>query len=136
MPVFDGEQAPALSELSALQLAYLGDAVYDLMVRGSLLKHNGRMQQMHLAAVSRVRASSQAAALEALLPHLKEEELLYVRKGRNAHPRHQAPRSATTADYSAATGLECLMGYLYVTGQEERLKELFDLSQTNENIGP
>lgn len=130
MPRFDPTQAPALSEVSALQLAYIGDAVYDLMVRSSLLKYNSRMQKMHRAAVKQVRASSQAAALNVLLPYLHDEELDYVRKGRNAHPKHQAPRSATPAEYSASTALECLMGYLYVTGQEERLKELFDIAQT------
>ena len=127
MPVFQEHGAVRLCDLSPLQLAYIGDSVYDLLVRSSLLQSSCRLQRMHLDAVSRVRASAQAKTLSFLLPHLNEDEADYVRKGRNANGHHQAPRSASTADYAAATGLECLFGYLYVTGQEQRLHALYEL---------
>lgn len=132
MPSFQAAGAIPLSELSALQLAYIGDAVYDLLVRSSLLRASTKLRRMHLAAVSKVRASAQAMTLTTLLPHLREQELDYVRRGRNANSHHQPPKGATAADYSAATGLECLLGYLYVTGQEERIQALFDLSMNAE----
>lgn len=128
MPVFASHGEVRLCELSPLHLAYIGDSVYDLLVRGSLLGSRMRMHQMHLAAVRRVKAAAQAQTLEKLMPFLQEEEVDYVRRGRNAHGHHPAPRSASTADYAAATGLECMLGYLYVTGQEDRINELYSLS--------
>lgn len=128
MPVFSDHGQVDLCELSPLQLAYIGDSVYDLLVRSSLLAAGNRVKRMHLDTVSLVRATAQAQTLNSLLSHLNEVELDYVRRGRNAHGHHQAPKSASAADYAAATGLECLMGYLYVTGQEDRLRALFQLS--------
>jgi len=125
MPTFQPTSNQFLCELNPLQLAYIGDSVYDLMVRGHLLLSGKRLHHMHLEATSRVKATSQARSLEILLPHLSEEESDMVRKGRNAHARHQAPKSASQADYCLATGLEAMLGYLYVKGREERLRELF-----------
>lgn len=116
--------------LSPLQLAYIGDSVYDLLVRSSLLKDGGKLRSMHLSATAQVNAVSQARTLQNILPHLNDEELDYVRKGRNAHARHAAPKSATSADYAAATGFETLFGFLYVKGRENRLRELYALSQS------
>ena len=62
--------------------------------------------------------------MQRILPLLSEEEAAVVRRGRNAHPHHSAPKSASAGEYAGATGLEALLGYLYVTGQGERLKEL------------
>ncbi len=128
MPSFGKISRQELMSLSPLQLAYIGDSVYDLLVRGHLLRDNRKLLAMHKSAVARVSAVAQAKTLAALLPHLEEDELEYVRRGRNAHARHSAPKSATVADYAAATGLETLLGYLYVQGREERLKELFQLT--------
>lgn len=128
MPSFRALSRAELSELSALQLAYIGDSVYDLLVKSKLLENRAKLRAMHLAAVGRVRASAQAESLMAILPHLSAEESDYVRMGRNAHSHHQPPRSASAADYAMATALECLFGYLYVTSQEERMQELFLLS--------
>lgn len=129
MPQFDILSQEELKEMSPLQLAYIGDSVYDLMVRSSLLKKKSKLRLIHLRVTGKVNAVSQARTLNKLIPHLSEEELDYVRRGRNAHPRHAVPKSATSADYAAATGFETLFGYLYVHGREDRLKELYALSE-------
>ncbi|HSK68127.1 MAG TPA: ribonuclease III domain-containing protein [Candidatus Limnocylindria bacterium] len=108
-------------ELGPLQLAFIGDAVFSLRVRVGALAQGKGVRAMHMFASTRESAASQANALEILLPALTEPEREIVRRGRNAHAGHQAPRSATTAQYSASTGLEALIGYIYLTGQEERL---------------
>ena len=129
MPQFDILSQEELREMSPLQLAYIGDSVYDLMVRSSLLKNKSKLRLIHLRVTGKVNAVSQALTLHKLIPYLTEEELDYVRRGRNAHSRHAVPKSATSADYAAATGFETLFGYLYVQGREDRLKELYALSE-------
>lgn len=128
MPLYKELSSQELMALSPLQLAFVGDAVYDLMVRGHMLRTLAKPQAMHQGAENRVNATAQARTLRLLEPHLTQEEKDYARKGRNAQPRHPVPRSASSADYSAATALETLFGYLYVTGQQERLAQLFALS--------
>ena len=118
--------------MSPLQLAYVGDSVYDLMVRGSLLKTNCKLRTMHQSATGKVNAVAQAKTLQRILPYLSDEEREYVRRGRNAHARHSAPKSATPADYAAATALETLFGYLYVQGMEDRLREIYEISLESE----
>ena len=115
--------------LSGLQLAYVGDSVHHLMVRASLIRKPARVHEMHSRATERVKASAQAKALERLLPLLTQEETDIVHRGRNAHPRHAAPKSATSGDYAGATGFEALLGFLWLTGDTERLNTLFELSQ-------
>ena len=115
--------------LSPLQLAYIGDSVHALLVRTNLLQKNLLVRDMHRASNEAVSAVSQARELASLLPLLSPEEADIVRRGRNAHPHHSAPKSASTADYAGATGLEALLGYLYVTGQSERIKELLPYIQ-------
>lgn len=111
--------------LSALQLAFIGDAVYNLYMRTNSLKEGKGLRGMHLGTTRRVNAVAQAQALNRVIDLLDEEELDIVRRGRNAHPRHGVPRSATGAQYSASTGFEALIGYHYLTGQAERLDTLF-----------
>ena len=115
--------------LSPLQLAYIGDSVHALLVRTNLLQKNLLVRDMHRASNEAVSAVSQARELARVLPLLSTEEADIVRRGRNAHPHHSAPKSASTADYAGATGLEALLGYLYVTGQSERIKELLPYIQ-------
>lgn len=110
--------------LSPLQLAFVGDSVHALLVRAGLIEKNLLVRDMHRAANEAVSAVSQARELTRLLPALSEEESDVVRRGRNAHPHHGAPKSATVGEYAGATGLEALLGYLFLTGQTERLKEL------------
>ncbi len=121
-------------QLSPLQLAYIGDTVWDLMVRTNLLHTGKNLHNMHCAAISRVNAKAQAQALSRLSDKLTVEEADMVRRGRNAHPRHGAPKNQDPAAYSQATGLETLIGYLYLTGRNERLQELYQMAQQAEAV--
>lgn len=120
------------ANLSALQLAFIGDAVYNLFMRLSALSNGGCVKKLHLGTTSRVNAVAQAQALSAIEPYLSQEEQAIVKRGRNAHARHSAPKSATLAQYCASTGFEALIGYLYLSGQDSRLDELFALIDQNQ----
>ena len=117
-PRLTAEQARMLSPL---QLAYVGDSVHALLVRTGLVQKNLLVRDMHRAANEAVSAVSQARELQRILPLLSEAEAAIVRRGRNAHPHHSAPKSASVGEYAGATGLEALLGYLYLTGQTDRL---------------
>ena len=109
-----------LHGISPLSLAFVGDGVYDLMVRERLVSLANRPNKdLHQLAVQQVRAEAQAAALDKLLPLLTEEETAVYRRGRNAHT------SRTGGAYHKATGLEALFGYLYLAGRVDRVRELF-----------
>ena len=111
--------------LSALALAHVGDAVYELYVRARLSASGlYAAGDLHRATVERVCAPAQAAAAERLLPILTEAEAEVYRRGRNANLRH-IPHGATASEYARATGLEALFGWLYLTGQEARADALF-----------
>ena len=118
----------AINQISALGLAHCGDAVFELLVR-SYLCASGRAanSNLHRATVDLVCAPAQAERAERMLPLLTQEELAIYRRGRNAHV-HQVPKNATCAQYAKATGLECLFGALYLSGQLDRLNELFILT--------
>ena len=111
-------------QLSPLQLAFVGDSVHALLVRTYLIGVDLRVKDMHLCANQAVNAVSQAKALQNILPLLSEEELAIVKRGRNAHPHHSAPKSASTGEYAGATGLEALLGYLYLIGALDRINAL------------
>ena len=123
--------SPALSavevgKISTLGLAYVGDGVYELLVRTWLVTHHHTASlDLHRSAVHYVNASAQADAYEIIAPLLTEEELAVFKRGRNAKV-NQIPPHATSAQYHAATGLEALFGWLYVTGRQERISLLFD----------
>lgn len=133
MPRFRPPDDAFVRALSPLQLAYIGDSVYDLMVRGRLLLSGGRLHAMHLSATAQVNAAAQAQALTRILPYLSEAELDVVRRGRNAHARHQAPKCASQADYCASTAFEALLGMLYLSGREDRLEQLVDLASADQD---
>ena len=118
--------------MSPLQLAFLGDTVWELMVRSRLVAHRENVHHLHQHAVLKVKASSQATSLHRIEQVLTDEEKEIVRRGRNAHARHPAPKHQEQADYQAATGFEALMGYLYLTGQEERIRELYLILENDE----
>lgn len=120
-PLLTKDQA---RQLAPLQLAFVGDAVHALLSRTQLIGQNLKVHDMHLAATRAVNAVSQAKAMQLIFPLLTEEENDMVRRGRNAHPHHGAPKSASVGEYALATGLETLLGYLYLTGQTDRLAEL------------
>ena len=109
------------------QLAFVGDAVYTLLVRENLCKLGKcRSNDLHTSASKYVKAAGQADAFSKIESVLVEKELSYYKKGRNAHNNH-TPKNASEGDYHIATGLETLFGYLYLTKQIDRIYELFDL---------
>lgn len=110
--------------LSPLRLAYIGDAVYDLLVRTWLIHSGAKAGAMHRDAIQKVNAAAQARALRRVAGQLTQTEEDVVRRGRNAHANHGIPRRASPADYKQATGLEALLGFLYLTGQAQRLRAL------------
>lgn len=118
---------------SPLSLAFLGDTVWDLMVRQELLQSQAKAGTLHKIASQRVNAASQAKAISILEPCLTQEELAIYHRGRNAHCHHNPPKNQTPLDYSLSSGLEALVGYLYLTGQNARLHELFQTAFSNEN---
>ena len=118
--------------LNPIQLAYIGDTVWDLLVRSRLIHQGRSVRHMHKDAVTRVNAKAQAGYFRQIEAMLTEEEADVYRRGRNAHAHHAVPKNQEAADYRSATGLEALMGYLYLTGQEERLLTLFKCSQEDE----
>lgn len=119
-----GHRAPDPDRLPSLVLAYLGDAVYELYVRTALLdKEPLRPHDLHDRAVGYVRAEAQALALRDLEPTLSPAERAVVTRGRNARAGH-LPKGAEVVDYRYSTGFEALIGYLYLSGQEERLADI------------
>lgn len=114
-----------LRAISAIGLAHMGDAVYETLVRTWLCVHGKATgKELHRATIALVCAQKQAELAQRVLPQLTEEELAVYKRGRNANV-HAMPRSATPAQYHAATGLECLMGWLYLRGDKERAEQLF-----------
>ena len=118
-----------LHTVSPLNLAFVGDAVYEIMVRERLVcLANRPNKELHQLAVKQVRAEAQAAALDKIFPLLTEQEVSVYRRGRNAHTARSG------GDYHKATGFEAMFGYLYLSGQTERLRELFAITlENNEN---
>lgn len=112
---------------SPVELAFIGDAVYELLVREHIsLTHDAPAAVLHKMAISYVRAEAQHSALEKINGLLTEEEAEMTRRGRNAN-KVTSSKNADPADYRAATGLETLFGYLYITGRNDRIRELFSL---------
>ena len=117
---------PALSEYSGAALAYLGDAVMEVLVRRMLVGRGiGNAGKLSALSLDYVRATNQSRGLEGLLAHLTEEETAVYHRGRNAAGAH--PKSASVNDYRRATGLEALFGYLHLKGDTERLDTLFGI---------
>lgn len=115
-------------ELNPLQMAYVGDTIHDLYVRSMLLSKGMNVGAMHRQAVRMVSAFAQARMMEAIEQELEPAETDIARRGRNSQAKHAAPKNADPADYAHATGLEALWGYLYLSGQTERLDTLMKLA--------
>ena len=114
-----------IKAISNLGLAHMGDCVFEILCRAYLCARGGKnVGNLHRDTINMVKASSQAAFADKLLPMLTEEELAYYRRGKNSHV-HAVPKSCTPAEYAKATGLEALFGALYLAGKTDRLNELF-----------
>ncbi len=120
------------SMYSPLTLAYMGDCVYELYVRAHLLaKGNLSSNKLHRAAMHYVSAQAQSEFMEILEPLLTEEEEAVYKRGRNAKSS-TVPKHAQLIDYKRATGLEALIGFLYLSGRNERIDEIMNLLFNNE----
>ncbi len=119
------EKPVEASLLSPLNLAFIGDTVYDLLVRSELVcEANRPVDALHKAASKRVCAKAQAESIKAIMPMLTEEEEAVFKRGRNAGTGG-IPKNQSSADYHYATGLEALFGWLYLRGKADRINELF-----------
>lgn len=121
-------------QYSPLTLAFLGDAVYSLLVREMLLKTANRpTNALHKESIKLVNANCQAEMVKKVLPLLTEDEEAIFKRGRNAHSGH-VPKNQSDADYRYATGLETLYGYLYLIGDFERIMYIFNISTGEEYL--
>ncbi len=110
--------------LSPLTLAYIGDTIFDLIVRTRVIERgNAPVNKLHKSASNIVNATAQAVIADMLMPRLTEEETGIFRRGRNAKP-HTTAKNASNIDYKTATGLEALLGWLYLDGRIDRIMEL------------
>ena len=117
---------------SPLSLAFVGDGVYDLLVRDYLIRQANRpVGELNKMKVALVKCESQARFASLLMPHLSENEQAVYKRGRNAAPKC-TPKHGSVADYHSATGLEALFGYLYLNGEQERTRELFQIIIDNQ----
>lgn len=120
---FPGKQQDIRS-YSPLTLAYIGDAIYDLIIRTVVVERANRpANDLHRITVRYVSATAQSRIVEALMDRLTEEEQSVYRRGRNSKP-HTTAKNATTADYMKATGFEAVLGFLYLNGDMKRALEL------------
>lgn len=118
------EKTQDIRQIPALTLAYLGDAIYELVIRTALVENGmSHVDSLNRRASGYAKAPTQAKIFHMIEPDLSEEELGYYKRGRNAKSGSVA-KSGTVAEYRIATGFEALMGYLYLTGQMDRILEL------------
>lgn len=115
---------PDVKRYSPIALAYLGDSVYDVLVKYYLVtKGNKQAHKYHVEATSYVKASQQARIFRLIEDQLTEEEYTVFKRGRNAKS-HSKPKHADLMDYKVATGFEALLGYLFLKGEKERVASL------------
>lgn len=127
-----GKQQNDPTQLGPLVLAYIGDTVFDLYVRTGLVLSTGLTAHgLHVAAAKKVCASAQAESFRKIEGILTEDELAVFRRGRNGH-MGTVPRNASIFDYRAATGLEAVIGWLYLKGNDARLNELMRVILSDE----
>lgn len=126
--LIDRSKSPEeVNMLSPLTWAYVGDCVYELYIRTDLVnKTKLKPHKLHIETIKYVKAKAQADILKKIEQNLTEQELDIVRRGRNAQ-NHHLPKNADPADYMYATAFEGLIGYLYLTRQDERLKEILNM---------
>lgn len=118
-----------IKQMNPLVLAFVGDGVETLYVRAKVALSGGeKANALHKKASAEVNAHAQSEQAERVLPYLTEEEKDVFLRARNSKSRHHAKNFSVT-DYRRASGLEAVIGYLYLTGETERLKELFDIME-------
>jgi len=128
-----GMKAQDIRSYSPLTLAFIGDGIYDLIIRSVVVgKGNSHVNNLHKRASSLVKAQSQSELIKALLPELTEEETAVYHRGRNAKS-YTAAKNASVIEYRKATGLEALCGYLYLQGRQERM--LYLINEAIERVG-
>lgn len=119
-----------VKNLNSLSLAFLGDCVYELLVREKLIcESNKPVGKLHSMSIKEVCCQTQALAANKIMDYLSEDEKTIYKRGRNAHTHH-TPKNATVEQYHSATGLETLFGYLYLQNNISRIQELFNLINT------
>ncbi len=119
-------QKATINGYGSLSLAYIGDAVFEIYARSKIVKeNNSNVNKMNSLTREYVKAVNQAKMFHKAMEIVTEEEQGVLRRGRNAKANHNA-KNASVAEYKQATGLEALFGYLYLTGQIERLEEIFN----------
>ena len=113
--------------LSPLVWAYVGDSVYEMFIRTNLVNNsNAKPHKLHIESIKYVKAKAQADTLEKIYDNLTAKEREIVRRGRNAENHHVA-KNSNVADYSKSTAFEALIGYLYLSFQDERLSEILKM---------
>jgi ribonuclease-3 family protein len=113
--------------LSPLVWAYVGDSVYEMFIRTNLVNvSNAKPHKLHIESIKYVKAQAQAETLKKISDKLTEKELDIVRRGRNTENHHVA-KNANVADYAQSTAFEALIGYLYLSKQDERLEEILNM---------
>lgn len=121
------KEVEEVNMLSPLVWAYIGDAIFETFIRVNLVNDsNAKPHKLHIEAIKYVKAKAQADCLKKIQEKLTEKELEIVRRGRNVQSHHVA-KNANVADYSMSTAFEALIGYLYLTKQDERLKEILQM---------
>ena len=114
-------------EYSPLVLAYIGDSVFEILVRHYVvMKGNMPVNILYKKARAVVNAGTQSGLYDVLMPHLTEEEISVIKRGRNAKSYTKA-KNQSVLDYRRATGVEALFGYLYLKGDKDRIEELFHI---------
>lgn len=115
-----------INQLSPLNWAYVGDCVYELYVRTYLINTtNLKPHKLHIETIKYVRAGAQAKALKEILQVLSDDEKDIVRRGRNTE-NHHIPKNSTVEEYAYSTAFEALIGYLYLTKNFSRVKEIIE----------
>ena len=128
MEIFNRNKEIAdVNMLSPLVWAYVGDSVYEMFIRTYLINNsNAKPHKLHIESIKYVKAKAQAEILMKITDNLTYSEKDIVRRGRNAE-NHHLPKNADPADYMYSTAFEALIGYLYLTKQDERLKEILNM---------
>ena len=125
--LFEAEPQVDIREMNPLSLAFMGDGVLELLVRQHLVERSRLLPgKLHAEAVRYVSASSQFLEMKLLEPMLTEDEHAVFRRGKNANKATVA-KHASVEEYRTSTGFECLLGWLYLKGRNERIMELMDV---------